>query len=91
VSAAAAPPPAPAAERGRDFWFRADAELIIYGATEPDATVTSGGRRVPLRPDGTFYLRMHFPDGIQDFPLEATAVDGEQRRAIHLSFHRRTD
>ncbi|HEY3357180.1 MAG TPA: DUF4912 domain-containing protein [Polyangia bacterium] len=85
------PSGAPQPEQARQFWFRADAELIIYGATEPDATVTSGGRPVPLRPDGTFYLRMHFPDGVHDFPLEATAADGEQKRAIRLTFQRRTE
>jgi hypothetical protein len=93
VSSAALPtsPTGPEVEKGRRFWFRADAELIVYGATEPDATVTSGGRKIPLRPDGTFSLRMHFPDGVHDFPLEATAVDGEQKRAIHLTFQRRTE
>jgi len=31
----------------RQFWLIADAELIVYGATEPDANVTIGGR--PMR------------------------------------------
>ncbi|HWI59320.1 MAG TPA: DUF4912 domain-containing protein, partial [Bacillota bacterium] len=37
--------------RGRGFWFNVNAELIIYGATEPDATVSIGGRQIRLRPD----------------------------------------
>jgi hypothetical protein len=94
VSSAALVPTSPAGAevaQARQFWFRADAELIIYGATEPTAVVTSGGRRIPLQPDGTFYIRMHFPDGLHDFPLEAVAEDGEQRRAIRLTFERRTE
>jgi uncharacterized protein len=83
-----APPPL-AKQRG--FWLRADAELIVYGATEPDAEVLCGGRKVELAPDGTFFMRLHFPDGVHDFPIEATAADKEQQRRIRLTFHRRTE
>ena len=30
-------------EQKKGFWFNVNAELIIYGATEPNATVTIGG------------------------------------------------
>src|ERR1022692_2086172 len=40
--------------RRRGFWFNVNAELIIYGSTEPDATVTIGDRKIKLRPDGSF-------------------------------------
>ncbi len=49
--------------RPRKFWLIADAELIVYGATEPDATVTIGGRPIKLNPDGTFRFQMSFQDG----------------------------
>ena len=42
--------------RRKGFWFNVNAELIIYGATEPDAQVTIGGRVIKLRPDGTLQL-----------------------------------
>ncbi len=45
-----APPPA-------GFWLNINAELIVYGATEPGAQVTLGGRPIQLRPDGTFSCR----------------------------------
>ncbi|MGL5508830.1 MAG: hypothetical protein ACRDB1_04380, partial [Microcoleaceae cyanobacterium] len=76
--------------RPRKFWLVADAELIIYGATEPDANVTIGGRPIKLNPDGTFRLQMSFQDGQLDFPIMAVAVDGEQTRYIHLKFNRQT-
>jgi ABC-type phosphate transport system substrate-binding protein len=76
--------------RARKFWLVADAELIIYGATEPDATVTIAGHPVTLNPDGTFRFQMPFPDGLRDFPIWATAVDGEQNRAIQMKFTRAT-
>lgn len=82
---ASAPPVRP-----RKFWLIADAELIVYGATEPDATVTIGGRPIKLNPDGTFRFQMSFQDGLIDFPIMAVAADGEQNREIHMKFERET-
>ncbi len=76
--------------RSRNFWLVADAELIVYGATEPDATLTIGDKVVPLEPDGTFRFQMAFPDGNIDYPIRAVAVDGEQTRSTHLHFERET-
>jgi len=82
---ASAPPIHP-----RQFWLVADAELIVYGATEPDATVTIGGRPIKLNSDGTFRFQMSFQDGLIDYPILAVAADGEQNRAIHMKFTRET-
>jgi uncharacterized protein len=76
--------------RPRKFWLIADAELIVYGATEPDATVTIGGRPIKLNPDGTFRFQMSFQDGLIDYPIMAVAADGEQNRSIHMKFNRET-
>jgi hypothetical protein len=76
--------------RPRQFWLVADAELIVYGATEPDATVTIAGRPIKLNPDGTFRHHMSFQDGVIDYPILAVAADGEQTRAIHMRFERQT-
>jgi len=76
--------------RPRQFWLVADAELIVYGATEPDASVTIGGRPIKLNPDGTFRFHTSFQDGVQDYPIFAVAADGEQNRAIHMKFERQT-
>ncbi len=76
--------------RPRQFWLVADAELIVYGATEPDATVTIGGRPIQLSPDGTFRFQMSFQDGLIDYPIMAVAADGEQNRTIHMKFTRET-
>jgi len=74
----------------RQFWLIADAELIVYGATEPDATVSIGGRPIKLNPDGTFRYQMSFQDGLIDYPIMAVAADGEQTRSIHMKFNRET-
>ncbi|MBC7825785.1 MAG: DUF4912 domain-containing protein [Candidatus Parcubacteria bacterium] len=86
VSFGASAPPI----RPRQFWLVADAELIVYGATEPDATVTIGGQPIKLNSDGTFRFQMSFQDGVIDYPIMAVAVDGEQTREVHLKFERET-
>lgn len=76
--------------RQRSFWLVADAELIVYGATEPSATLTVGEEVLPLASDGTFRLHTSFPNGDQQYPIRALAVDGEQKRSITLEFQRTT-
>ncbi len=78
------------AARQRSFWLVADAELIVYGATDPAAKLTIGGEEVPLSADGTFRIQVPFRDGQQLYPIEAIAVDGEQKRSITLEFQRNT-
>lgn len=77
-------------ERRKGFWFNVNAELIIYGATEPDATVTIGARVIALRPDGTFSYRFALPDGRYELPAIAVSVDGDDRRSAELKFSRAT-
>ena len=76
--------------RQRSFWLVADAELIVYGATDPSARLTIGGQDVPLSNDGTFRIQVPFRDGEQMYAIEATASDGEQKRNITLNFKRET-
>ncbi len=78
------------AERKKSFWFNVNAELIIYGATEPSAAVTIGGRQIKLRPDGTFSFRFALPDGQYDLPAVATSSDGTDSRSAELKFSRQT-
>jgi hypothetical protein len=66
----------------RKFWMVVDCELIVYGATEPDAKVTVQGRRINLRPDGSFTLRYALPDGKQVIPVKAISADEIEERTI---------
>lgn len=88
-SSGAVPPPA-AAGVSRGFWFNINAELIVYGATEPDAQVSVDGEPVPLRPDGSFTLRFALPDGEYALHAVAAAADGGEHRHARLTFARRT-
>ena len=75
---------------GRKFWVNINAELVVYGATEPDATVTVGNRKIKLRPDGTFSFRFALPDGRYDLPVAATSGDKVETREARLQFSRDT-
>ena len=75
----------------RKFWLVVNTELIVYGATEPDAKVTIQDKDIALKPDGTFSLRFALPDGIQVIPVEATSNDGIDHRKITPIVTRKTE
>ncbi|MCC7375147.1 MAG: DUF4912 domain-containing protein [Verrucomicrobiales bacterium] len=75
----------------RGFWFNVNAELIVYGATDPKATVRIGGRTIQLRPDGTFSYRFSLPDGEYGLPIRATSPDEVETRSADLKFRRASE
>jgi hypothetical protein len=77
--------------KSRGFWFNVNAELVIYGATEPGAKVTLGGHPIKLRSDGSFSFRFALPDGKYDLPAVAVSADGTDGRAAELKFTRETE
>jgi hypothetical protein len=77
--------------RARGFWFRLGTELIVYGATEPDAKVTLQGRPISLNPDGTFSVRFALPDGEQVIPATAESKDGTEKRTITPTVTKKTE
>lgn len=77
------------ADRG-GFRFDVDAELIVYGTTNPDAQVTLQGDPVQLRPDGTFTVRFGLPNCRQVIPAVACSRDGVEQRTIVLAIERNT-
>jgi uncharacterized protein len=78
-------------QRRKGFWFNVNAELIIYGSTEPDAQVTIGDRVIQLRPDGSFSYRFALPDGQYELPAMAVSNDRTDSRSARLKFSRKTD
>jgi len=78
-------------QQRKGFWFNVNAELIIYGATEPSASVSIGGRVIRLRPDGSFSYRFALPDGQYELPAVATSADGTDSREAGLNFSRDTE
>ena len=76
--------------QARSFWLVADAELIVYGATDPSAKLFIEDEEVPLANDGTFRLQVPFRDGIQNYSIKAIDKDGVDSRNITMKFERVT-
>ena len=73
------------------FWLKVNAELIIYGSTEPGAKVSIGGKPVTLQPDGSFNFRFALPDGKYELPIDAVSADETDARAAQLKLTRTTE
>ncbi len=74
----------------QDFWFMADAELIIHGAAEPGSIVSIGGHAIKLKPDGTFHLRIPFRDELINCAMTAVTANGEHTKTIQMQFFQGT-
>ncbi len=75
----------------KSFWLIVDCELIVYGATEPDANVSIQGKPIKLRNDGTFTMRFALPDGKQVIPVVATNKDGDDTKSVTPTVIRTTE
>lgn len=72
------------------FHLRVNAEVLLFGSTEPGARVTLRGRPVTLRPDGSFTFRCALPDGRFELPLVAVSSRGTGFRSATLTLARST-
>lgn len=77
------------AERG--FYMHVNAEVIFYGGTHPDASVTVNGEPIQLTPDGRFRYHFTIADGNYEIPIVAVSPDKVEQRSATLSFRRGTD
>ena len=73
-----------------DLPFHLNAELIFYGGTAHDATLTIAGQPTKLRHDGTFRVHTRLPDGEFEIPIIARSADGTRERKATLRFSRET-
>jgi uncharacterized protein len=72
----------------KKFFFDIDASLIVFGRTDPTATVMIQNEPVPLRPDGSFTMRLNLLDSRQIYPAIATSADGLEEQTIVLAVER---
>ncbi len=74
----------------QEFKLEVDAEMIVYGCTNPNSHVSLRGEPVRIRPDGTFTVRMSLPNQRQVIPVVASAANGGEQRTIVLAVERNT-
>jgi hypothetical protein len=75
---------------GHALEFSLDADMVVYGSTDPSAYVTIGGEPVKLPPDGSFTARLKMPDRRQVIPVIASSRDGVEEHTIVLAVERNT-
>ena len=73
-----------------EFSLEIDAEIVVYGATEPGAHVTLKGEPIRLKKDGTFAMRFALPERRQVLPVVASSGDGAEQRTVVLAVERNT-
>jgi len=64
-------------KKEKKFFLEVATELILYGRTEPTATVSVCGKKINLRDDGTFSLRYALSEGDFRFDVVSTSQDKE--------------
>lgn len=78
------------ADKTKPFSFEIEAELILFGRTEPNSRVTLLGEPIKVRPDGTFFLPYSLPNSRQIIPAVAASADGIHEQTIILALERNT-
>ena len=72
------------------FELEVDAEMVVYGVTQPGAYVTLQGEPVKVHPDGTFRVRVELPNRRQVLPIVASTADGASRQTVVMAVERNT-
>jgi hypothetical protein len=72
------------------FELDVDAEMVVYGVTQPGAYVTLQGEPVKVHADGTFRVRVEMPNRRQVLPIVASTADGASRQTVVMAVERNT-
>ncbi len=90
ASPAAVPNDDESDDRPVAFQLEVDAEMIVYGATRPDAYVTLQGEPVKLQADGTFRVKVDMPNKRQVLPIVARVPEGGGHQTVVMAVERNT-
>jgi hypothetical protein len=72
------------------FDLEVDAEMVVYGVTQPGAYVTLQGEPVKVHADGTFRVRVELPNRRQVLPIVASMADGGAQQMVVMAVERNT-
>jgi hypothetical protein len=72
------------------FELEVDAEMVVYGVTQPGAYLTLQGEPVKVHADGTFRVRVDMPNRRQVLPIVASTADGASRQTVVMAVERNT-
>jgi hypothetical protein len=75
---------------GVAFALDVDAEMVVYGVTQPGVYLTVQGEPVKVHSDGTFRVRVEMPNRRQVLPIVASTADGSSRQTVVMAVERNT-
>ncbi|MGL6225256.1 MAG: DUF4912 domain-containing protein [Thermoguttaceae bacterium] len=74
----------------RNFGFKVEADVVIYGTTDPSVQLSIKGEPVRIANDGTFSVRYPIAEKRQVFPVDAKSRDGIETQQVILAIERNT-
>ena len=74
----------------RESLLSMDADIVIYGVTDPDVQLTIKNEPVEITTDGTFILKFTLPEKRHVYPIVATSGDGIETQTVILAIERNT-
>jgi hypothetical protein len=70
--------------------LQVDAEMLVYGVTQPGMGVMLQGEPVKVHADGTFRVRVDLPNRRQVLPIVTTTPEGVERQTVVIAVERNT-
>lgn len=67
-----------------------EADVVIYGITQPNVQLTVKNEPIRVQPDGRFSVRFHLPEKRQVYPVVAVSSDGIESQTTILAIERNT-
>ncbi len=74
----------------RNFEFAVNADIVIYGQTDPSVQITISGEPIRVANDGSFSIRYNLDEKRQVYPIEAKGSDGIETQQVILAIDRNT-
>jgi len=74
----------------RNFEFTVNADVVIYGQTDPSAQVSIRGEPARIANDGSFSVRYPLAEKRHVYPVEAKGSDGIETQQVILAIDRNT-
>ncbi len=74
----------------RNFEFTVNADIVIYGQTDPSVQITISGEPIRVANDGSFSIRYNLDEKRQVYPIEAKGSDGIETQQVILAIDRNT-
>lgn len=74
----------------RNFNFCIEADIVLFGQTDPSVQISIKGEPIRLNPDGSFSVRFSLPEKRHVFPIDASSSDGVETQRVILAIERNT-